>query len=166
MKDESTTATKRSEDAILANENLAHRRNLEESLFDYLGAHADIFAAGSGDQEALRLASVQLRKTGLRFIILHSFPGRSGEITNLDDLAMKMAEAGTFTPNDDILVRGRNELFNGVHNILRDFHEGKLLAERIRDAFHELFIRIMRDYDDYLDPEYVKLAENRGWLKE
>ncbi|MGP5256400.1 hypothetical protein [Glutamicibacter sp. BW77] len=166
MKDESVKATERNHDQILASANLEHQRNLEESLFDYLGAHADIFAAGSGDQEALRLASVQLRKKSLRFIILRSLPGRSGEMTNLDDLAMMMAEAGTHTPHDGDLRYGRNELFNGVHNILRDFHEEKLPPEKLREEFRELFVRIMNGYDEYLDPEYVKLAENRGWLNE
>lgn len=164
MKEESDKATERNQDQIIASENLEDRRNRETALFEYLGAHAEIFTAGSGNQEALRAAGAKLRKASLRFIILNAFPGRSGEITNLDDLSMKMAEAGTHTPNDGDLLYGRNSIFNGVHSILRDYHDGRLEGDQIRHEFHDLFVRTMKTYSEYLDPHYVELAERRGWL--
>ncbi|WP_146008914.1 hypothetical protein [Zhihengliuella halotolerans] len=164
MRDESKEATRRNQELIQANQNLEDRRNMQESIFDYLGAHADMFAAGSRSMEEVNLASVQLRKSSLRFIMLHEFPGRSGEIANFDDVAIMLTKSAVRNPRDRDLSRGRNMVFNQVNGILRDLNDGRLDGGDVHGEFQKSFSELVKEYDIYLPASLVNLARRRGLL--
>lgn len=164
-------AEERARDAILAAANIESRKEVDSSLFGYLSAHIDLFAASADSLKSLPEAQANLRKANLRFIMVYAFPGRSGEILNFDDLMMMLAEARREWLSTNPGGIEARELsfaleygFNVVNNGLRDLYQGKLEALEFRASLPNTFSFLANQYGEYLPVAYIKKATERGWL--
>ncbi|MGL3805861.1 hypothetical protein ACSYDW_07150 [Paeniglutamicibacter sp. R2-26] len=165
-------AEERSNDAIAAAAELESQREVDSSLFGYLSAHIDLFAASADPLKSLPEAQANLRKANLRFIMVYAFPGRSGEIINFDDLMMLLAEARREQLRiypDGYEARelsfALDHGFNVVNNGLRDLYQGKLGALEFRERLPDTFAYLANQYGEHLPEAYMKKAKERGWLE-
>jgi len=175
MEEDSAAAEKRFAKQLSADRNNELRNKMEESLFGYLSAHADVIAASTGTGMPIGLAQTQVKKANIRFRMVWALPGLGGELTNFDTIMTMLATTrldedgpGSRRPFGNRGVQAETALLHGFQNLsvhVSDLYQKRIDPLGFRKALADDFREILRTNEHLLVAEYVQHMRKRGMFE-